>query len=106
MRAQLSKQIYVKPEECEQVHGSMMELLDWVGTTERLSNETLPLLARLFELPANRTFQSYRVTKGLGESLGIENVTASAVDHILSLSTLDSKLYENANKNFPYSMWA
>ena len=105
MRAQNLKQIYVKPEDCEEVNGLMVELLDWVGTTENLSSDTLSLLARLFQLPADRTFNKYRVTKDSGNFFGIENVTASALDHILSLSPLDSKLYEYAKKNFPYSMW-
>jgi hypothetical protein len=110
MRLQQAKQVYIKPEECEDVHGWMMDLFDWVGTMERLSNETLPLLARMFELPANFTFQKYKVAKDdnsthVGEYFGMENVTSSALDSITTMSTLDTRLYESAKQNFPYSMW-
>jgi hypothetical protein len=106
MRAQVKKQILVQPEECEAVHSSMMELMDWVGLTERLSNETLPLLSRLLDLPPGFAFEKHKVTKEAGEYFGIDNVTYSAIETILQRSSLDNWLYLSAKQNFPSSMWA
>ena len=70
---------------------------------ERRSVEERTLLQK-------ETFQKYRVVKDwnatMGEYFGIQNVTSSALDSIrIMSSTRDTRLYERAKQNFPYSMW-
>ena len=110
MRGQKAKNVFVTSEECDLVQSSMMDLLDWVGTTEGLSNETLPLLRNLLKLPENFVFETFRVTskvmlKKEKQYFGLENLTLPTVQSILDMSSLDMNLYENAKQNFPVAMW-
>ncbi len=103
MRAQQRKQIVIQPEECNDVQEQMWSLFDWVGTTERLSNETLPLLLRLLSLPTDFKFQTYKVSKESGETFGWENVTLSTIHAILERSALDTSLYQNVQRRYHFS---
>ena len=51
MRAQKPKNKVVQPQDCRVIQQHMLELFDWIGTLEALSNQTLPLLAKLLGLP-------------------------------------------------------
>jgi hypothetical protein len=103
MRAQKLKQVVVQPDECSDVQRYMWSLLDWVGTTERLSNETLPILEHLLDLPSDFVFESFKVSKESGETFGRENVTSSTINTILEMSSLDTMLYENVQRRYRYS---
>jgi hypothetical protein len=105
MRLQQKKQIMVQPDECNRVHEQMLEIFDWVGTTERLSNETLALLARLLEVPDNLISEKHRVTEDAGDTFGVENATSSTIGTTLRISTLDTMLYESVKRIFPFDMW-
>jgi hypothetical protein len=109
MRAQKCKNLSVTSEECGLVKDSMVELLDWVGTTEKLSTETLPLLAQLLELPKDVAFENHRVTaevmKNKSHYFGIESLTASSLEALKHMSHLDTNLYSHACKHFPIEMW-
>jgi hypothetical protein len=106
MRAQKSKGVVVQPETCEQVYETFSESLDWVGTTERLSNETLPLLSQLLELPSNFTFFNHRITKKEdGTTFEMQNLTSTALDSVLLGTTVDTMLYERTLRDFPFSRW-
>lgn len=103
LRAQKPKQIVLQPDECSDVQRHMWSLFDWVGTTERLSDETLPILAHLLDLPSDFVFERFKVSQESGETFGRENVTTSTVDTILAMSSLDSTLYENVQRRYHYS---
>ena len=106
MRAQKIKDVVVQPETCEQVYDTFRESMDWVGTTERLSNETLPLLSVLLQLPSNFTFSNHRITKKEDlSSFEMQNLSSTALDSVLLSTTIDTMLYERALRDFPFSMW-
>lgn len=110
MRAQKAKGVVVQPEDCHQVELHLMELMDWVGTTENLSNETLPLLARLLDLPPDEAvsdrWESHRVRiKEQDVYFGIENVTLSSIEAIREMSPLDVDLYNSAKTKYKYEMF-
>jgi hypothetical protein len=103
MRAQRQKLVVVQPDECLDVQQHMWGLLDWVGTTEKLSDETLPLLRQLLNLPEDFVFGRFKVSRESGETFGKENVTESSVATVLGISALDSLLYENVQRIYQYS---
>ena len=106
MRAQKIKDIVVQPETCEQVYDTIRESLDWVGTTERLSNESLPLLSALLQLPSNFTFSNHRITKKDAiTTFRMQNLSSTALDSVLLSTTIDTMLYERALRDFPFSRW-
>lgn len=103
MRSQHSKKVRVTPEECAEVKTSMMSLLDWVGTTEHLSTDTLPLLSKLLALPPDFVFAKHRVTleiKKTDQYLRMGNLTASTLQNIESTSYLDIGLYNSATQRY------
>ena len=100
MRAQRRKQIVVQQDECDDVQGEMWNLFDWVGTTENLSTETLPLLAKILQLPEELAFRRFKVSKEYGEVFGRDNVTAETVDTIYEMSTLDTAMYDAVRSRF------
>ena len=103
MRAQNLKQIVVQFDECADVEEHMYRLLDWVGTTETLSGETLPLLAQLMNLPDDFVFRRFKVSHESGETFGMENVTASSIAAIREMSALDNQLHEKVQRMYRYS---
>jgi hypothetical protein len=90
------------------VKASMMKLFDWIGTTEDLYTNTLPLLSKMLDLPSDFEFERHRVTAEIlkkDQYLGMENLTASTLQSIESMSYLDLELYEHAQQRYPYQMW-
>ena len=96
--------VIVQPDHCQQIQHQMIDLLDWVGTTDNLSNETIPLLAHVLGL--NRSFVEEQWTPHKISSIGfdVRNVTAATIEKIHAMSTLDQKLYEEVpNLHFQYN---
>jgi hypothetical protein len=106
MRAQKIKDVVVQPEKCEQVYETFLDSLDWVGTTERLNNETLPLMSQLLQLPSNFTFFNHRITKKeANTTFEMQNLSSTALNSVLLSTTIDTMLYERALRDFPFSSW-
>lgn len=103
MRAQKPKQVVIQPDECHDVQRHMWSLFDWVGTTERLSYETLPILSHLLDLPSDFRFERFKVSKENGEVFGRENVTRSTINAILEMSALDIMLYQSVQERYVFS---
>ena len=93
----------VQPADCEAIQEKMFELMDWVGTTERLSTETIPLLSKILNKPRLQ-WKNHRVSKYEKNYIqfGRENVSTSAVDTISSMSILDMKLYKSVESYYQY----
>lgn len=98
-----SKKYVVQPEECQSIRDLMFDLFDWVGTTERLSAETLPILSKMLDVPTI-DWENHRVSKGEKGyiSFGKENVTLPAIQKIIEMSKLDTKLYVEIESRYQY----
>jgi len=95
------KESEVQEEECDEAFEWMQKHLDWIGTTENLSSETLPLLAELMLGDADRA-ESMNIlndqtkpNKLLSKSL--DSVTTQK---IRAMSLLDQNLYEKVKANY------
>jgi len=95
--------LMVQSEECEAVKENLFELMDWVGTTEHLTTETIPLLSKLLDKPTIH-WENYRVSKNEKSyiSFGKENVSSSVVETISDMSILDKKLYKEVESRYRY----
>lgn len=100
LRAQNPKQLIIQPNECTEVQNHMWNLFDWVGTTERLSQDTLPMLAQIVGLPSNHSFGRHKVSNESGETFSKESVTLSAINTILHKSLLDTELYQTIRQRY------
>jgi hypothetical protein len=93
-------------QECEQVHQALLDNMDWVGTTERMTEETLRLVQRLLPLPDNFSFPPQLVSSKLrNESLSLEDLSPSTVSTLEAMSTFDRDLYHNATQAFRFDDW-
>lgn len=89
--------------DCASVQEKLFELMDWVGTTEKLSTETIPLLTKLLGKPRIH-WENHRVANNEKDyiSFGKENVSSYVLDTILDMSELDAKLYKEAERHYQY----
>ena len=97
------RKLMVQSEDCEGVTEHLFELMDWVGTTEQLSTETIPLLSKLLNKQSIH-WENYRVSKNEQNYIlfGRENVSSLAVEAISDMSQLDTKLYEEVERRYLY----
>lgn len=69
--------------------------MDWIGTTERLTNETLPLLMavvnRSFEFPVKNQYKGSRFSKHDVEPYR---------EWVMKKTAWDNELYQYANQKF------
>lgn len=100
MRAQKPTNKVVQKEDCRAIQQNMMELFDWVGTLESLSNQTLPMLSRLLGLPHNHQWTNHRISKDTRYAyFGRENVTMDTLEWVESeMSSMDRELYNMAQQ--------
>jgi hypothetical protein len=101
------KKVQTTGEECHQVQDALLETMDWVGTTDRMNDETLPILTRLLNLKGGATFEkSQRVsTKLANATISKARLGASTVHTIEDMLSFDRNIYEEVPKNFPLAMW-
>jgi hypothetical protein len=103
LRAQKPKNRAVRREDCIAVRDSLFRLMDWIGTTERLSNETMAILSNVLDLPTHHTWESYRVSKEEQDVyFGRDNVTSDVLDTILDMSYFDAELHRMASSYFEF----
>jgi hypothetical protein len=102
MRAQKFKNKVLNAADCQAVQKHLFDTMDWIGTTEQLSDETLPLLSTLLELPQNHTWVNYKVSKETQDVyFGKDNVTEAVLQWIQDdMSALDSGLYRMARNRY------
>jgi len=105
-------QVVVTAQECQSAYQVMRSELDWVGTTERLANNTLPLLWYMLAMGEN--WESSRSpplhwkrgmegTKPL--ALTSKSLQPSTVDYLQSLSQYDQSIYNSVQRDFSADMW-
>lgn len=89
----------------DKVYDSYYDSLDWVGTTENLSNETLPLLTKLVvnDTSVGRQNNPYKVfDQNPFGFVGLKryNLSDASMATILERTELDRALYANVANNF------
>jgi hypothetical protein len=99
------------PQECNNVYDLLLEDFDWVGTTEAMSEETIPLLT--YMLTRNMTlantpihgFNVMSATKNESSVVKRSSLHPTTVDYIRSMSYLDQENYNRVQRDFPLEMW-
>ena len=95
------------PYDChiDQVYDALFDSMDWVGTTENLQNETLPLLTKLIldepEVGLNtESFKVYKNFNGGYRGLSQKDLSKETIQHIQKETQLDRQLYNDVAKIF------
>lgn len=95
------------PRVCAELYSNLLRHFDWIGTTETLSNETLPLLHQLLSMWKDdggtsvneKEFASYNV--GKSHSIHGENLFDSTLAFIRQHTCLDRALWEHVQRDYP-----
>jgi hypothetical protein len=99
------------PEECKNVYDMLLQDMDWIGTTELMSEETLPLLTYMLshnmslanaDMP---TFNVMAATKNATVVLKRSSLQPTTEEYIRSLSYLDQEMYDKVQRDFNLAMW-
>jgi hypothetical protein len=114
-------------QECQAVGSVLLSEMDWVGTTDKLSQETLPLLAYMLssgtasqvslalqveqekDANANQEQADLQVFNSVAAQkdavLSVEALPPSAVEYIRSINTYDQAIYEAVAAEFTMDLW-
>lgn len=110
---------------CALLYKKFYELFDWVGTTEKLTTQTLPLLQHLlrfrppqerfaalnatkassFALPTNTSRNNYNVAVPNQYSLHMESLSKGTIKAVKERTCLDYGLWEQAQRDYRLDMW-
>jgi len=93
----------VSRHECLRVQQVLMNNFDWVGTTERMQTETLPLLLHLLSKDdyLSRLKLHNQSSKKRGLSLSLSGLSNETVALVKKGSGLDQRLYDDMLEVFP-----
>jgi hypothetical protein len=94
--------------ECDAVYDVMKLDMDWIGRTEALSTETMPLLSHMLVDKRQKSplLESYNeVEKKKPVVLKTKSLLPTTVQYILAISEYDQAFYERATIDYPIEMW-
>jgi hypothetical protein len=92
--------------ECEAVYQLMLSDMDWVGTTAKMSTETVPLLTQMFAETAETGNNMPQINKSWKPNhVTVESLHPSTLEHIRSMNVYDQAIYEAVQRDFPMDMW-
>jgi hypothetical protein len=99
-------------QECDTVYDMLLQDMDWVGTTEQMSYETIPLLTymltrnmTLAQTPVGHSFNVISATKNASSVLKLSSLHPTTANYIRSMSYLDQENYNRAQRDFTLEMW-
>ncbi|VEU33657.1 unnamed protein product [Pseudo-nitzschia multistriata] len=92
----------------DEVHNSLFNSMDWVGTTEKLSNETLPLLTQIvLNDPRvgrdNKPFKVFDNNPNHNVGMKAHDLSNETMAAILERTELDRVLYADVGRHFKLS---
>lgn len=94
----------VNETDCDDIYDQMKASLDWIGTTEKLSTESIPLLVQILSGDVNMEFkkasdEKMKISKVPIFLYGVKNETMSKIK---SLSMYDQKIYDKVKNDFRF----
>ena len=86
--------------ECETSYQALLEDMDWVGVTERMVEETFPLLRHVAGVDFD--FKGRNRSK---KRLSRADLSEAAIQHVHEVTAWDQRLYERVQKDFSIDMF-
>ena len=90
----------LREEECHHVYRQLFEDMDWIGSTEHLLNETLPLLSYI----ANRTIAPHSENKS-PTRMSWSRLDKSEQGKVIESTRWDTVWYEKMREQFQFRHW-
>lgn len=100
----------VDEEECDDVYQTLRADMDWIGTTEDMSTETIPLLTRMLTNNATAAnamsaFNTIKTKKADEIILTQGALSPETVERLQDQSRNDEAIYMKVKRHFPMDMW-
>jgi hypothetical protein len=99
----------VDKDECDDVYQTIRKEMDWVGTTDEMSAETIPLLTRMLAPNQTHTFDVFNVIKatkpGSKIILSPEALQPDTIESLRITSSNDQAIYEAVKRDFTLDIW-
>ena len=99
------EQQMIRQSECDNAYDTLLEHMDWIGTTNSISNETFPVLRSLISSNTNADHLVGEIAKVRNQSpqkIQLENLSPRAVKKIRQMTMWDQNLYEKAKKDYQF----
>jgi hypothetical protein len=99
--------ILVTETECKTVQTLLHQDVDWIGTTDSLSQTTLPLLTYI--VAGNASFAKDFIIanqQNVKKKLQLHDITVSAIQQLRQKSNFDEHMYEMARRQYTLDMWS
>jgi Sulfotransferase family len=92
----------------EALYDAIWDTMDWVGLTETLSNETLPLLSKMVINNATygkdtKPFKVFKAGKTKIRGVLKEDLSPASLERLERETSNDKKLWEDVRRNFTFS---
>ncbi|CAB9506790.1 expressed unknown protein [Seminavis robusta] len=91
-------------QKCKAVYDALKQDLDWIGTTERLSRETLPILQQMIANVQPDPVVTFRDTD-IEDVPAKSNFSETATAHVWNATRGDNLIYQRTLQDFPVTMW-
>ena len=94
-------------EECHKTYQSLRRTMDWIGHTETLSNETLPLLTTMmFGSPdVGRQFPRSNISPQTEDFVHLSKLQPKTRCALDAMSTWDHQMYQKALRDYTMDQW-
>jgi len=99
-------------EDCRQAYEGLKSNMDWIGTTDRLRDETLPLLRELLSTNEHtqrlvHTLNKTANASGRDKKPPIEQskLSEKTIQYLKGLNKWDQELYDSVKRDFSYDAW-
>jgi hypothetical protein len=91
----------VSMDDCTEMYSIMRKSLDWIGITENLSSETLPLMQELLQFKA-AALDRFRIMKNTGNLF--QSLSNKTISKLQSLNSYDQMIYDEVKKDYIYDL--
>ena len=92
----------LQKEHCDHAYRLLVEDMDWIGTTERMRIETLPLFNYLFH---HSNFTGKTVVNKMKKRLTADRLNATHVEFVRNTTSWDNEWYWKAQEIYKFDEW-
>ncbi|CAB9499274.1 expressed unknown protein [Seminavis robusta] len=93
--------------ECESSYQSLRRTMDWIGRTDTLTNETLPLLTKMIfnDSTIGWNFKQHNKSPERGGFVSLSKIQPSTREFLVESSRLDDFLYRQVVQDYHMDQW-
>ena len=106
------KRLNLTQQECDRAYQCMKATMDWIGTTDRLQNETMALLHRIIptassriELQEKESVEPIRHDNTGPKIFGLANISNASLEYFQNMTRWDEILYGHVQEEYNFEAY-